>query len=182
VAFPNVGRYVKRKKTTEPVADGDGLMEGSSGGPDFSVKKNQYFATCLTKPHKVMANVFKRDVGAQVSKADALKWIDKFDKERKKDTKSVFYGRDALLRILKDPTVAGISFFFCRKTEASGKEYDDLVLVGTKEDGTLVWKDKPPVQNSALTSNASATEGGMDGDGSDTYENSYPCPPFCPTL
>jgi hypothetical protein len=114
-----------------------------------------------------MANEFKKNVGAQVSKKDALKWIDKFDKERKKDTKSVFYGRDAIEAILSDQTVTGISFFFARKSDEKGKHYDDLVLVGRREDGTLVWNDNPPTQS--LTA----------GSGSNAYETGLTCPPYC---
>jgi hypothetical protein len=114
-----------------------------------------------------MANEFKKTVGAQVWKKDALKWIDKFDKERKKDTQSVFYGRDAIEEILKDQTVTGISFFFARKPNQEGKDYDDLVLVGRREDGSLIWNDNPPTAtlNSATGSNA--------------YENGISCPPYC---
>jgi hypothetical protein len=115
-----------------------------------------------------MANEFKKNVGAQVSKQDALKWIEKFDKERKKDTKSVFYGREAIEAILADPTVTGISFFFARKSNGNGKDYDDLVLVGTREDGTLVWNDNAPAQTLGTSSS-----------GSNTYETGYPCPPYC---
>ena len=118
-----------------------------------------------------MANEFKPTVGSQVKKADALQWIDKFDKERKKDTKSVFYGKDTILHIFKDKTVTGISFFFCRKGDKTGREYDDLVLVGTREDGTLVWNDKEPTTTLSLTAVADA--------GSGTYEEGTQCPPYC---
>lgn len=114
-----------------------------------------------------MASVFKPNVGAQVPKSDALKWIDKFDKERKKDTKSVFYGREAIEAILSDPTVAGISFFFCRKPGHDGKDSDDILMVGRREDGTLTWNDLPP--------EASNKRGG----GSQTFENGISCPPYC---
>lgn len=115
-----------------------------------------------------MANEFKRTVGSQVSKADAKKWIEKFDKERKKDTKSVFYGRDAIEAILSDETVTGISFMFCRKPNGKGIDADDLVLVGTREDGTLVWNDNAPAEINSLDA------------GSATYDKSAQCPPYCP--
>jgi hypothetical protein len=116
-----------------------------------------------------MANEFKKNVGGQVPKNEALKWIEKFDKERKKDTKSVFYGKEVFDAIFSDTTVTGISFFFCRKSDKEGKGFDDLVLVGTREDGTLVWGDGEPVTGAkSLTS------------GSNTYENGYTCPPYCP--
>jgi hypothetical protein len=113
-----------------------------------------------------MANEFKRTVGAQVWKKDAAQWIEKFDKERKKDTRSVFCGRDAIEAILQDPTVTGISFFFARKADKDGKDRDDLVLVGTREDGTLVWNDNPPSASTAEI-------------GSNTYDSVYSCPPYC---
>jgi hypothetical protein len=114
-----------------------------------------------------MANEFKRNVGSKVSKADAKQWIDKFDKERKKDTKSVFYGRDAIMSILSNPSVTGISFFFCRKPKSDKTgDMDDLILVGTFEDGSLNLGE-----SDTLTK--------LD-DGQGTYENGLPCPTYCP--
>jgi len=87
-----------------------------------------------------MANEFKKNVGGPVPKSDAQKWIDKFDKERKKDTKSVFFGKDVFDQIFADARATGVSIFFARKgDDKSG--YDDLVLVPTAEDGTLLWSD-----------------------------------------
>jgi hypothetical protein len=114
-----------------------------------------------------MANDFKPTVGHQVPKADAVKWIDKFDKERKKDTKSVFFGRDAIEAILSDTRATGISFFFVRKyDDKQKKDIDDIVMVGTMEDGTLLWTNDAPVNT-------------MDS-GSQTYDGGATCPPYCP--
>jgi hypothetical protein len=126
-----------------------------------------------------MADHFKPTVGGRITKAQALEWIGKFEKERKKDTKSVFYGKDVLLRILKNDKISGISFFFCRKTDKNGKDYDDLVLVPTREDGTLVWgKDPSEKQNTAFSIAASAET--LDGDETEgPYEDSVQCPPYC---
>jgi hypothetical protein len=112
-----------------------------------------------------MANDFKKNVGGPVPKATAEEWIKKFDKERKKDTTSVFFGKDVFDTIFRDPTVTGISVFFARKTK-DGKDLDDVVLVGRREDGTLVWNGDP-----ALT--VSTMEGGA---GSNT---GLTCPPYC---
>jgi hypothetical protein len=123
-----------------------------------------------------MADHFKPTVGARITKAEALKWIDKFEKERKKDTKAVFYGRDTLLKMLKNTRISGISFFFCRKTDKNGKEYDDLVLVPTLEDGTLVW-GKDPSPEKKLSDPASLTVEDDEDEGA--YENGTGCPPYC---
>jgi hypothetical protein len=115
-----------------------------------------------------MANEFKPTVGKQISKSDAIKWIEKYDKERKKDTKSVFFGRDAILAALSQEGSAGISFFFARKyDDGQKKDIDDLVMVATKEDGTLLWTDNAPTTT-------------MDSTGSNTYDNAVACPPYCP--
>lgn len=125
-----------------------------------------------------MAEHFKPTIGARITKAQALEWIGKFEKERKKDTKSVFYGKDTLLRILKDDKISGISFFFCRKTDKNGKEFDDLILVPTKEDGTLVWgKDPDEKKQASAFSIASAEPTSAEDDG--PYENGTGCPPYC---
>jgi hypothetical protein len=126
-----------------------------------------------------MKEHFKPTVGSRITKADALKWIDRFDKERRKDTKSVFYGKETLLKILKDDSISGISFFFCRKSDKHGKDYDDLVLVPTRSDGTLVWgKDSSPEKQTTAFSIASA-ESELEDDGEGPYEDSTQCPPYC---
>ena len=115
-----------------------------------------------------MANQFKPDAGNQVSKSDAERWIADYQQMNPGQTQSVFYGRIAIEKILADSTLTGIRFFFCRKQDSAGKDYNDLVLVGSKEDGTLVWNNNPPAQKLD------------DPGGSGTYENGSPCPPYCP--
>jgi hypothetical protein len=66
--------------------------------------------------------------------------------------------------ILADPRATGVSVFFARKT-SDGKDADDIVLVGTTEDGTLLWTDG----DVSATSTTSTT-----------YDNGYSCPPYCP--
>jgi hypothetical protein len=115
-----------------------------------------------------MANGFKPDVGGPVPKDDAKKWIEKYDKDHRpdknKDTKSIFFGRDILLQLLAQEGCAGISFFLASKhSEYAGKDTVNLVLVGTREDGTLMWSSD-----------------GKDGDGGTTANGGAVCPPFCP--
>jgi hypothetical protein len=135
-------------------------------GKKFELKKLNTFRPDFKPQH--MANEFKPTVGKQVLKADAEKWIEKFDKERKKDTKSVFFGRDVLLRALSTPGASGLSFMFARKlSEGQGKDADDLVIVPTTEDGTLLWTSDQPTLSS-------------DTSGSSTYNAATTCPPYCP--
>lgn len=117
-----------------------------------------------------MANEFKRNVGGKISKDDAMAWIDKYDKEvrkdKAKDTRSVFYGRDVLLQILSDESIAGITFFLgLKQNEAVKKETVQLIMVPTKEDGTHVWAD----------GGADARVGG----GAVAFDGGYQCPPYC---
>src|SRR5687767_13373002 len=114
-----------------------------------------------------MANEFKKNVGAPISKSVAEEWIAKYDKERKKDTKSVFFGRDAIQAILSDTRVTGISFFFARKfDDGQKKDLDSIVMVGTTEDGTLLWS--PDASNTGS------------GPLMTSYDDAYTCPPYCP--
>jgi hypothetical protein len=117
-----------------------------------------------------MANEFKANVGGKVSKKEAMEWIEKYDKEmrkdKSKDTKSVFFGRDILLRILSEEGSAGITFFFALKyNESVKKETVQLVLVPTREDGTFIW----PEEDSA--------RGGVGG--ATAFDFGFPCPPYC---
>ena len=113
-----------------------------------------------------MAGEFNPEVGVQVLKSDAEQWRADYQKANPGETRSVFYGRIAIQEILKDTSVTGISFLFCRKKNSDNVDQNDLVLVGTKQDGTLVWKDNPPVKT------------GESG-GSDAYDRGTTCPPYC---
>jgi hypothetical protein len=116
-----------------------------------------------------MANPFSPEVGSEVPKDEALKWIEKYDKEhrkdKEKDTKSVFFGRDILLRLLAQSGASGITFFLSMKhNDFAKKDTVNLVLVARKEDGTLIWPD-----NSA----SKESQTGM------TVDNNTYCPPYC---
>ena len=95
-----------------------------------------------------MANDFKPTAGAKVKKVDAKAWVKEYDdkkrKDKKKDTKSVFFGKEFLEKILDTQGATGISFYFATKYNAEvGKEVDTLVLLPTKEDGTIIWSTDP---------------------------------------
>ncbi len=116
-----------------------------------------------------MADQFKPTIGSRVSKTDAEKWIKKYDDERRKDkmkdTKSVFYGKDVLLEILQTPEASGISIFLSLKhSPHAGKETENFVLIPTKEDGTLIWSETS----------------GKDEAGSPAWDDGSVCPPNCP--
>jgi hypothetical protein len=126
-----------------------------------------------------MAKNFKSNVGGKVSKKDAMEWIEKYDKEmrkdKSKDTKSIFYGRDVLLRILSEEGSAGITFFLALKhNEFANKETVNLVLVPTREDGTHIW---PEDKSGAETSSRAASASG--GGGEVAFDTGMGCPPYC---
>ncbi|SHH98320.1 hypothetical protein SAMN04488109_6468 [Chryseolinea serpens] len=115
-----------------------------------------------------MADEFKPTVGNGISQGEAEAMIKKYDDQLRadkgKDTKSVFFGKDAINEILNQPgdECAGISFFLALKySEFAQKDVVDLIMVGTKEDGTLLWKESAALQDGA-------------------YDGSLPCPPYCP--
>ena len=125
-----------------------------------------------------MAHKFKPNVGTKVSKTDAEDWIAKYDKTHRKDkdhdTKSVFYGRDALLRLLSEESSTGITFFFALKPdEETKKDKVQLVLVPTREDGTLIWGDDSSVAKSTSSAAVYDATGGP-------VDNGLACPPSCP--
>jgi hypothetical protein len=117
-----------------------------------------------------MANDFKPTDGGKISTRDAKEWIAKYDKERKeKGTRSIFYGKDVLNAILAEGNCAGISFFFAKKySDYSQKEELSLVLVGTTEDGQLLWPDDTGANILAKDDSDSA------------YDTGPSCPPYCP--
>lgn len=116
-----------------------------------------------------MSKPFDPNAGKEVSKSEAMTWIDKYDKEMRKDkdadTRSIFFGKDVLLKMLEGKS-AGISVFLGLKySDDVKKEVVNLVLVPTTEDGTLMWggvnasvqKDAPPA----------------------SFDYGTPCPPYC---
>lgn len=113
-----------------------------------------------------MANQFEPTIGARVSKTDAQKWIKKYDDERKdkmKDTKAVFYGKDVLQRIIDTPNATGISIFLCKKyNDYADKETVNYVLVPTTLDGKLIW----------------GTDGDKEGE-TNAWDDGKVCPPNC---
>lgn len=112
-----------------------------------------------------MANEFKPTVGTPISVKVAKERIEKFKKERKKDTESVFFGRDAIEGILADPRAAGISMMFCRQyDDKQKKDIDDIILVGRMEDGTLLWEE---TQSLSVTETTGPINGALT------------CPPTC---
>src|SRR5688572_16857125 len=114
-----------------------------------------------------MANDFKPTIGKKVLKTESLKWIKKYEddhrKEKTKDTKSVFYGKDVLQKIIDTPGATGVSIFLALKhSDHAKKDVVSFVLVPTKEDGKLIW----------------VTDGDKDGE---TYgwDDGRVCPPDC---
>lgn len=119
-----------------------------------------------------MAKEFKPSTGTKVTKKEAMSWIDKYDKEMRKDkdtdTKSVFFGRDALLKMLSEDGSSGITFFLAlKRDEIFKKDTVHLVLVPTKEDGELIWPEDLSLADST-------------GDAAVAYDVGLPCPPYCP--
>jgi hypothetical protein len=114
-----------------------------------------------------MANEFKPDIGKKIPRGQIKQWQADYQSKYPGETKSVFFGRQAIETILKDGTVTGISVLFMRKNE-NGREFNDVALLGTTVDGTLVWKE---------TGSSGKDMPGDDGSGTDT---GLVCPPVCP--
>jgi hypothetical protein len=114
---------------------------------------------------------FPQSAGSAITRAEAREMILKYDKEhrhdKEKDTKSVFYGRELIEKILAPKEVTGITFFLGSKpNQWAKKDTVQLVLVGTKEDGTLLWP---------------ADGVGKDGESGTAGDSGLTCPPVCPT-
>lgn len=108
-----------------------------------------------------------------------MEWIDKYDKEMRKDklkdTRSIFYGREMLLRILSEEGSAGITFFFALKyNEAVKKETVQLVLVPTREDGTHIWGEEKVSSKSKVKAASVKPIGGAI-----AFDGGVQCPPYC---
>ena len=128
-----------------------------------------------------MAKKFKPNVGDKISKKEAIEWIEKYDKEmrkdKSKDTRSIFYGREMLLKILSEEGSAGITCFFAlRYNEDVKKETVQLVLVPTREDGTHIWgEDAGPAKIKAKAK----AKGKDDLGGAVAFDGGLQCPPYC---
>jgi hypothetical protein len=117
-----------------------------------------------------MPNSFDPGVGGVITRQEAEEWIANYDRQfrndKEHDTRSVFFGKDFLQKILDTEGASGISFFLTRKPgREAGKEIVDLVLLPTTKEGKLLWP--------------SFTEG-KDGPEEGAYDKSTICPPDCP--
>lgn len=115
-----------------------------------------------------MANNFPPTIGGSVPKKEAEIWIEDYDREhrkdKEKDTKSIFFGKDVLLELLNQDGCTGISFFLASKhSDYAKKKTVNLVLVGRKEDGTLLW----------------GSDTGKDSGDPGTVDTGLACPPVC---
>lgn len=126
-----------------------------------------------------MAKEFKPNIGRQVDPGEAQKWIDEYDRVMRKDkavdTKAIFYGRDALLKMLSEEGTTGITFYLALKpTEADpNKKTVQLVLYPTTEDGAI--------KMSASAKSSSTDAAAMKVmDATNPYDKGLQCPPYCP--
>jgi hypothetical protein len=124
-----------------------------------------------------MGKEFKPNVGRQVDAGEAQKWIDEYDRELRKDklvdTKAIFYGRDALLKMLAEEGTTGITFYLALKpTEADpNKKTVQLVLYPTYEDGAIKATSKSTSTDAAALKVMDAVN---------PYDKGLQCPPYCP--
>src|SRR5687767_4763808 len=124
-----------------------------------------------------MGKEFKPNVGRQVDAGEAQKWIDEYDREMRKDklvdTKAIFYGRDALLKMLAEEGTTGITFYLALKpTEADPKKKTvQLVLYPTYEDGAIKATSKSAGTDAAALKVM---------DAQNPYDKGLQCPPYCP--
>jgi hypothetical protein len=131
-----------------------------------------------------MAKDFKPNVGKKTSKVSIQDGIAKFGAKYRPDpnvdTKSVFFGRDALLKMLSQEGSSGITVFlmYGPSPDFAGKETIQLAMVPTKEDGSLIWTAEP--EAAALTTSASA-ETNTAASTSTSYGSGALCPPYCPS-
>lgn len=119
-----------------------------------------------------MPDQFKPSEGKEVPKSEAMAWIEKYDSEMRKDkdadTKSIFFGKDVLAKLIQGKS-AGITFFLgLRYSEDVKKEVVNLIMVPTSEDGNLLWESSETTQNLA------------DDGGYGAFDIGFPCPPYCP--
>jgi hypothetical protein len=128
-----------------------------------------------------MAKEFKPNVGRQVDAGEAQKWIDEYDRVMRKDkavdTKAIFYGRDALLKMLAEEGTTGITFYLALKpTEADPeKKTIQLVLYPTYEDGAIKASTSASAKSTATDTASMKVM-----DATNPYDKGLQCPPYCP--
>jgi len=133
-----------------------------------------------------MAKDFKPNVGKKASKASIQDGIAKFGAKYRPDpnvdTKSVFFGRDALLRMLSQEGSSGITVFlmYGPSPDFAGKETIQLAMVPTKEDGSLIWTADPETKAADATALTASTSASAETT-STSYGSGALCPPYCPS-
>ena len=103
---------------------------------------------------------FSKKDGSAIDQVDAKKWIEKYKEKHKDGVHAYFFGEDIIRKIIDNPEAVGMRIYF----GYGDKEKIQLVLIGTREDGSNIWPN--------LT--------GKDGDGGGTVADAgKPCPPYC---
>jgi len=101
-----------------------------------------------------------KTVGNTINSDQGKEWIQRWSDKHKDGIKAYFYGADILNSIINQEGAVGMRIYF-------GYGDDDqiqLVLVGTREDGTNIW---PEGTSAARMSSPGAVDNGS------------PCPPYC---
>jgi hypothetical protein len=100
---------------------------------------------------------FSKKDGGPIDHGEAKKWIDNYKKRHKDGIHAYYFGEDIIRKIIDEPQADGMRFYL---------GYSDLgtlqmVLVGTREDGSNVWPT-----------------GGKDGGGGTVGDGGLPSPPY----
>lgn len=104
---------------------------------------------------------FKKSDGGPISKRDAEGWIGRYKKKHPNGPWAFFFGEDIINKIVDHPEAVGMRIYF---GYADDNDKLQLILVGTREDGTNIWPD----ENGKDSSSCTAGDAGL------------PCPPYCP--
>ncbi|HEY8934928.1 MAG TPA: hypothetical protein VIM65_06885 [Cyclobacteriaceae bacterium] len=105
------------------------------------------------------------DIGKPISKETAERWIQNHrDKHPHKDEiRARFFGTNIIEEILHQDLCVGIRIYYATSDEGEKQ----LLLVGTREDGSNIWPDG--AGDSTITSKATGI----------IADASSPCPPYC---
>jgi hypothetical protein len=111
-------------------------------------------------------HTFSKHDGGPIDRSKAQSWVKKYHDKHKDSVRAYFFGTDIIEKIIHQEGAVGMRVYLAYGDEKDAATKEDrlqMVLVGVKEDGTVLWpsedgKDTPP-----------RTAG----------DNGMPCPPYC---
>jgi len=116
---------------------------------------------------------WEKKAGKVITKQKATDMIERYQKEHKDATRSVYYDVDILRQLIDTKGAAGVSIFFAKNDEGR----NTVVLYPVDANGKIIYENESTALKTASTDSLEAASNTTTGTGVNVGS---PCPPYCP--